>query len=70
MNRAPVRSSNIRSIGYDPDDRILEVEFRSGGIYQYSVVPESVYQGFMRASSKGSYFQNRIRDRYPTRRVR
>ena len=70
MNRTPVRSSNIRSIGYDPDDGILEVEFHSGGIYQYSGVSESVYQGFMRAPSKGSYFHDHIRDRYPTRRVR
>ncbi|MGO9622268.1 MAG: KTSC domain-containing protein [Desulfobaccales bacterium] len=70
MNRTPVRSSNIRSIGYDPDDRILEVEFHSEGVYQYSGVSEPVHQEFMRAPSKGSYFHDHIRDRYPARRVR
>lgn len=70
MNRIPVRSSNIRSIGYDPASRTLEVEFNSGGVYQYFDVPESVYQDFMQATSKGSYFHRYIKGRYPYRRVR
>lgn len=70
MDRTPVRSSNIRSVGYDPASRTLEVEFHSGGLYQYSGVPEIIYQGFMRAVSKGSHFHNHIKDRYPDRQVR
>ncbi|MDH7514679.1 MAG: KTSC domain-containing protein [Bacteroidota bacterium] len=70
MNRRPVRSSNIRSVGYDPASRTLEVEFNSGGVYQYSGVPETVYQDFMRAASKGSYFHNHIKGRYSNRQVR
>lgn len=70
MDRTPVRSSNIRSVGYDPAARTLEVQFHSGGIYQYSGVPEAVYQGFMRAASKGSYFHDHIKGRYPDRQVR
>jgi len=70
MNRAPVRSSNIRSVGYDPASRTLEVEFHSGGVYQYSGVPEITYQGFMRATSKGFYFHNHIKGQYPDRQVR
>jgi hypothetical protein len=70
MERDPVRSSNIRSVGYDPGSRRLEVEFLSGGIYQYSGVPESVYQQFIRTASKGSYFHSHIKDRYPWSQVR
>ncbi len=70
MNRTPVRSSDIRSVGYDPASRTLEVEFNSGGVYQYSDVPETVYQDFMRATSKGSYFHHHIKGRYPYRQVR
>lgn len=70
MNRTPVRSSNIRSVGYDPASRTLEVEFNSGGIYQYSGVPATIYQGFMRAASKGSYLYDHIKGRYPDRQVR
>lgn len=70
MDRTPVRSTNIRSVGYDPASRTLEVEFHSGGLYQYSDVPETIYHGFIRAASKGSYFHDHIKGRYPDRQVR
>lgn len=69
MNRQPVESSSIRSVGYDPRTMTLEVEFDSGGIYQYSEVPESVYTGLIGATSKGSYFNEHIKDRYPCREL-
>ena len=70
MVRTSVRSSNIRSVGYDPASRTLEVEFQSEGVYQYSSVPENVYQGLMQAASKGSYFHDHIKDRYLCKQVR
>ena len=70
MERIRVRSSNISSIGYDADSRTLEVEFNSGSIYQYSQVPEMVYDGLMGARSYGTYFNGNIRDNYPTRQMR
>jgi hypothetical protein len=69
MNRTPVSSSNLRSIGYDSTSKVLEIEFHSGGIYQYSNVPESVYRGLMAASSHGQYFHQHIKDVYSYRRV-
>jgi len=65
----PVSSSNLRSVGYDPKTRVLEIEFHSGGIYQYSGVPESEYNALMNATSKGSYFAHNIKNNYSTRRV-
>lgn len=62
--RIPVRSSNIRSIGYDLESHTLEIEFLSGGLYQYLNVPEQVYDELMRASSYGSYFHRHIKERY------
>ncbi len=70
MDRTRVRSSNISSIGYAEDSRTLEVEFNTGTIYQYSRVPESVYNALMGARSHGSYFNENIRDNYSTRQVR
>jgi len=70
MDRERVRSSNIRSIGYDPDSMTLEIEFTDGGIYQYFSVPAHVHEGLMRASSKGSYFHDHIKERYRFRKVR
>jgi hypothetical protein len=65
-----VRSSNLRSVGYDPDSMVLEVEFHGGGIYQYMSVPEDIYHALMRAPSKGSYFNQHIKDRHRSRKIR
>lgn len=70
MNRTPVSSSNLRSVGYDPGTNTLEIEFLNGGIYQYSGVPESVYRGLMAAESHGRYFHAHIKDVYPYRKIR
>jgi KTSC domain len=61
MNRTRVSSSNLASVGYDPNTQILEVEFLHGGIYQYSGVPSSVYSGLLAASSHGSYFDQHVK---------
>ena len=70
MKRTTVRSSNIRSVGYDPESRTLEVEFHTGGVYRYSGVSETIFQGLMRAASKGSYFHDHVKDRYSCSQVR
>jgi len=64
MIRQPVSSTDIRSIGYDPESKILEIEFHSGGIYQYFEVPPSVYSGLMSASSHGKYFHQHVKNIY------
>lgn len=61
MNRMPVSSSNLASVGYDPNAQTLEVEFLHDGIYQYSGVPSSVYSGLMSASSHGSYLDRYVK---------
>jgi hypothetical protein len=64
MNRIPVISSNLRSVGYDVSTQILEIEFHSSRIYQYFNVPESIYNNLMVAASHGSYFYHFIRNVY------
>ncbi len=64
MERAPVTSSNIRSIGYDAASQTLEIEFNTGATYQYFGVPSSDYDGIMAADSKGTYFHANIKTRY------
>ena len=69
MERRFVFSSNIRSIGFDRGAQVLEIEFFSGGIYQYRDVPESVYDELMLAPSKGKFYQHRIKEYFPYLRV-
>ena len=60
MYRVPVSSTNIRSIGYDPQSAILEVEFTSGDVYQYFDVPEHLYNGLLKAASLGQFLNINI----------
>lgn len=70
MQRAPVTSSNIRSVGYDAQLATLEVEFTSGEVYQYFNVPEHLYRGLMGASSKGQFLNDNIKYSYRYQKVR
>jgi hypothetical protein len=64
MDRIPVSSSNVSSIGYDPDIQTLEVEFLNGGTYQYMNVPQNVFDELMVSSSKGSYLSRNVKNLY------
>lgn len=56
VNMVPVSSSNIAAVGYDVDEKLLQVQFHNGRTYQYLNVPHSVAQGLLDASSVGQYF--------------
>ena len=62
MERTPVESSNIESIGYDEANNVLEIEFNSGAVYQYFDVPEPTYAAFLAAGSKGQFLHQEIKD--------
>lgn len=70
MNRIQVNSSNIKSIGYDSQSSVLEVEFNSGDIYQYFDVSDYLYQQFLHASSHGQFLNNHIRYNYRYQKIR
>ena len=69
MERESVASSTILSVGYDPASETLEVEFKSGGTYQYYNVPQAVHQQFMASDSKGKFHHVYIKNSYPCSRV-
>lgn len=64
MQRTPVTSSNVVSVGYDAKYLILEIEFQSGSVYQYFDVPEFEFQSLMQADSHGKYLNANIKDHY------
>lgn len=64
IQRIAVASSNIASVVYDAEKKILEVEFHHGAIFQYFDVPREVFEGLMQAGSIGSYFMNEIKGKY------
>ena len=62
MNRQPVSSSDICSVGFE--NGVLEIQFHSGGIYQYNGVSQDTYYGLISASSCGKYFHRYIKPFY------
>lgn len=60
----PVKSSNVRAVGYDPATSTLRVEFTSGGVFDYSNVPQSVATELMDADSVGRYFAANVRGKF------
>lgn len=64
MNKTPVTSSNVASIGYDSNSMTLEVEFLNGSIYQYFDVPEVEYLNLISAESVGRYLNQNIKNNY------
>ena len=51
MKRINVRSSRLRSVGWE--DNVLEVEFKDGAIYQYFDVSPIEFKNLMSAPSLG-----------------
>jgi len=69
MKREYVESSVMTSYGYDSSISTLEIEFRSGDVWQYFEVPESVYYEMKSASSYGKFFQANIKGQYAEKQV-
>jgi hypothetical protein len=65
MVRKAADSTTMRSVGYQAQRRILEIEFDSGAVYQYLGVPARIYEELLTSESKGRYFNSEIRDVYP-----
>lgn len=59
-----VDSSNIKRIGYDSNSNTLRVEFKSNRTYDYSNVPENIFNELRNASSVGSYHARNIKSLY------
>lgn len=64
MHRRPVESTSLESIGYDSAEQKLEVEFKHGAVYAYLEVPGEVFEAFIAADSKGTFFNSDIKPRY------
>lgn len=61
MNRIPVTSTNVASVGYDSKSQTLEVEYQNSTIYQYYDVPETVYEELTKAQSVGSFLNAQVK---------
>ena len=61
MLRQRVTSSNIRSVGYDEDQRVLEIVYTGGRVYHYLEVPPERVLALLRSESKGRFVNAEIK---------
>jgi tyrosyl-tRNA synthetase len=63
--RCQIESSMLASIGYDEENRTLEVEFKEGLVYQYFEFPKEEFENFLEIKdneeSLGSFFNKNIK---------
>ncbi len=60
----------MTSVGYDAEQRILEIQFKSGGaIRQFYDVPQEVFDDLMASDSQGDFFNMAIHGKFEEKRV-
>jgi hypothetical protein len=62
-------SSNIAGFDYVKETRVLTVEFKNGGRYNYYDVPDVVYERMKSATSHGQFLAQNIKGNYRYARV-
>lgn len=65
----PVQSTMARSLGYDRDRKLLQIEFQSGSVYQYQGVDATTWDALQSAESTGAFFNHEIKGNYRFQRV-
>jgi hypothetical protein len=69
LERQPVKSRILRSVGYDESIKILEIEFQNGLAYQFTGVPPKVFADLMHSGEIGKYFSEKIRPKFQSKQV-
>jgi len=58
-----VTSSHIKA--YEVNGSTLKIRFTNGDTWEYHLLPDMIIQGFVDAGSKGKYFHQNIKGRFP-----
>jgi hypothetical protein len=69
MERTPVESSAIASVGYDASRQILELEYIDGDIYRYFEVPKALHRALLDAPSIGQFVNKEIKGAFTFEKV-
>jgi hypothetical protein len=62
-------SSVVLRIDYNASTGILKITFVSGKVYDYENVPEDVYVAMKTSGSKGIFFNEHIKGKFPFKRL-
>lgn len=62
-------SSQVKAIRYFDDSKTLEIDFVSNKTYQYSDVPETVYDAAIVSESIGKYINIHVKPHYAYKQI-
>jgi hypothetical protein len=62
-------STVVSYMHYYPESSTLRIGFVSGMVYDYKDVPEKVYQEMKKSTSKGTFLNKYIKERFPYKKV-
>lgn len=65
MEMKTVKSSRIKSVGYNDEEGNLIIIFKDNKMYEYFDVPKAVYQRLLIDKSPGKFFESNIKGKYP-----
>lgn len=62
-------SSNLKAIGYESTQKVLQVDFQSDTRYRYFDVPFTVFSQFLQSDSVGRFLNQNIKPHFEYQRV-
>jgi len=69
MEMTKVNSGKLRAIGYDAQDRVLQVQLEDGTTLQYSAVGEEVWRRLRSSGAAWSVYRDNIEEEFTVKRI-
>ena len=69
MEMKKIHSGQLRAIGYDARERLLQVQLDDGRVLQFSGVSEESWHRLSTSASPWSYFRDNIEEEYTAKRI-
>lgn len=69
MEMVPVNCNNIKSIGYNENNNLLQIKFNNNSTYEYHNVDLIVFAELLYSKSKSTFAQQYIYDKYTNNKV-
>jgi non-canonical (house-cleaning) NTP pyrophosphatase len=69
MDMIEVKSSVLKSIGYDAEAQKVHVEYQNGSTFAFVAVPADVYEKFKNSESVGKFMNAELKGKYVSERV-
>ena len=69
MDMKKINSGRLRAIGYDGNNRILQVQLDDGSTLQYSGVGEDTWRRLSSSGAAWSFYRDNIEEEFTAKRV-